>query len=415
MTGDDRNSPWFFVLDEHARILFVDDDLILAEFAKVHLATPVTEVESVADGAAAWDRLCAESFDLVLADIEMPVLDGFGLLARLRADPRFEHLPVIMLTGREDIASIDRAFELGATAFITKPVNWRQLSYELRYVLRSCHREAELRRERDRADELSRLASNVLSLLRREIRTPLNSIIGFSDIIEQQIDGPISIPSYLEYAEQIGVAAHQLHDKFIHLIQYVQLCSGEATLTDDEYPVEKVVDAAIAATTLAAAQPPIAVENRISLDGLYVRCDFEWLTRALRGLLEGAFSKDGDHPIEFVVDRSSSGDLVFSIVDRGARIQGDDRAIQAKALWSKRSLDPTRQEPSIGISLVRRIAELHDGSLVVRVNRDVGTTSEVTLPGARVIERQVRPAPSRQTDGSQTAEWTKDRHDTPIC
>lgn len=415
MTGDDRNSPWFFVLNERARILVVDDDLILAEFAKVHLATPVTEVESVSNGAAAWDRLCAESFDLVLADIEMPVLDGFALLTKLRADPRFEHLPVIMLTGREDIASIDRAFELGATAFVTKPVNWRQLSYELRYVLRSCQREAELRRERDRADELSRLASNVLSLLRREIRTPLNSIIGFSDIIEQQIDGPISIPSYLEYAEQIGVAAHQLHDKFLHLIQYVQLCSGEAKLTDDEYSVEKIVDAAIAAVSFAAVQSSIAVENRISSDGLYVRCDFEWLTRALRGLLENAFARDGDHPIEFVVDRASSGDLVFSIVDRGARVQGGDQAAETKALWSKTSLDPTRQEPGIGISLVRRIAELHEGKLVVRANGDVGAISEITLPGSRVIERDACPAPSRHAEGSQTIEWTKDRHDTPIC
>jgi len=92
---------WTFVLDESTRLLFVDDDPILAEFAKVHLSTPVTTVDSAADGIEAWQRLCDERYDLVLLDIEMPKLDGFGLLEKLRADPRFEHLPVVMLTGRK--------------------------------------------------------------------------------------------------------------------------------------------------------------------------------------------------------------------------------------------------------------------------------------------------------------------------
>src|SRR5215475_4626453 len=125
-------APWTFVLDESTRILVVDDDPILREFARVHLATPFTTIDTAGDGEAALLRLRAEAYDVVLLDIEMPRLDGIGLLARMRADDALRRIPVIILTAHDDIASIDRAYQAGASSFTTKPVNWRQLSYHIR-------------------------------------------------------------------------------------------------------------------------------------------------------------------------------------------------------------------------------------------------------------------------------------------
>lgn len=155
-------SSWTFVLDQPARILVADDDPILREFAIVHLATPVVPVESAADGEDAWARLCAEPFDLLLLDLGMPKLDGFEVLERVRASHNLRHLPVVVLTGREDVVSIDRAFEKGATAFVTKPVNWRQLSHQLRYLLRNTAIEVELRKACERAERLAKERGDLL-------------------------------------------------------------------------------------------------------------------------------------------------------------------------------------------------------------------------------------------------------------
>lgn len=137
-------SEFFYVLDETARILFVDDDPILREFAQVNLASPQATIDVAGNGAEALERLAVCDYDVVLLDLEMPVLDGFGTLARIRADPRTSDLAVIVQTGREDVEAIDRAFRLGATSFVTKPLNWRLLTYQILYVLRASRAERHL-------------------------------------------------------------------------------------------------------------------------------------------------------------------------------------------------------------------------------------------------------------------------------
>jgi CheY-like chemotaxis protein len=130
-------SGFFYVLDDEARVLFVDDDPILREFAQVNLASPRTTIDLASGGAEALEMLRAQTYDIVLLDLEMPGLDGFETLTRIRADPALSHTPVIVQTGREDVEAIDRCFRLGATSFVMKPLNWRLLSYQVLYVLRA--------------------------------------------------------------------------------------------------------------------------------------------------------------------------------------------------------------------------------------------------------------------------------------
>lgn len=129
--------PFRYVLEDDIRLLCVDDDPILREFASVYLATPTAHIETAGDAKEGLARLEAEHFDLALIDLEMPGMSGFEMIRNIRARPRLGRLPLIVVTGREDVASIDAAYHAGATSFVTKPVNWRLLSYQIRYVLRA--------------------------------------------------------------------------------------------------------------------------------------------------------------------------------------------------------------------------------------------------------------------------------------
>jgi DNA-binding response OmpR family regulator len=175
--GAVQRSAWSFVLDEPTRVLIVDDDPILLEFATVHLSSPNAVIETAPDGAIAWSMLTSGDFDVVLLDIVMPGPDGFSLLEKIRAEPKFRHLPVVMLTGHEDIVSIDRAYSLGANSFVAKPVNWRLLSYHVRCVLRSSRLARELKNVRHHAiaDEASR--NGTPSVFEVECRNALQAIL----------------------------------------------------------------------------------------------------------------------------------------------------------------------------------------------------------------------------------------------
>ena len=126
-----------YVLSGGLAILAVDDDPIQLEFSTVYLGAPDVEVITADSAEAALLLLESRRFDAALVDVDMPGLSGIELVRRLRADPRFDALPIMMITGREDMASIDDAFEAGATSFMSKPVNWRLLAHQVRFMLRA--------------------------------------------------------------------------------------------------------------------------------------------------------------------------------------------------------------------------------------------------------------------------------------
>jgi DNA-binding response OmpR family regulator len=164
MGADARLSgAFYYVVQDHLRVLFVDDDPILREFASVHLATETCDVITAGDGVEGLLSIDEQNPDIVLLDLEMPRMDGFEVLKRLRAEEATARLPVIVVTGREDVAAIDRAFEVGATSFVSKPINWRLLSYQLRYVHRTYSAELALVKERAKAREGELAAARALS------------------------------------------------------------------------------------------------------------------------------------------------------------------------------------------------------------------------------------------------------------
>lgn len=184
--SSENAGSFFFVLEDPVRILFVDDDPILREFAVVHLSTEQARVEVSEDGEAALNAIAATDFDIVLLDLEMPRLDGFAVLDRLRSDERTQNLPVIVVTGREDMAAIDRAFTAGATSFLVKPINWRLLSYQIRYVQRAHRFESSLREARGRARDEAARAAEMLRQVAQDSAALIQLAMGGGDPILRQ-------------------------------------------------------------------------------------------------------------------------------------------------------------------------------------------------------------------------------------
>jgi PleD family two-component response regulator len=117
-------------------IIADDEDLgrlLLAETA----AESGLAAQSFDNGIEALQAALSQEVAIVLLDVDMPGMDGYAVCRRLRAEPRFATVPIVMVTGHEDSGAISRAFEAGATDFISKPVNWSLLPRRLAYILRN--------------------------------------------------------------------------------------------------------------------------------------------------------------------------------------------------------------------------------------------------------------------------------------
>lgn len=139
LANDDdlAHRPYNYVLTEPTVLLVVDDDPIQREFCSVYLTAPNVQVETADCAEAGLERLTLQSYSAALIDVEMPGMSGIDMVRHLRAQPAFDHLPIMVVTGKEDMASIDRAFEAGATSFMCKPVNWRLLAHQVRFMIRA--------------------------------------------------------------------------------------------------------------------------------------------------------------------------------------------------------------------------------------------------------------------------------------
>lgn len=139
-------------------VLVVDDDIAGLLMASEALASDGFEVIEAEDGQEAVDQFTKHRPDVIIMDVVMPRMDGFESCALIRKSKGGQHVPILMITGLEDVESIQRAYEVGATDFVTKPINFFLLPYRVRYMMRAKKTADALRESQVRLDNAQRIA-----------------------------------------------------------------------------------------------------------------------------------------------------------------------------------------------------------------------------------------------------------------
>ena len=142
-------------------VMVVDDDLFSRSSLTRFLTKHGYRVCEAEDGARALALLNSCPADLILLDMDMPVMDGIETCKRLRQFDEFVDVPVLMITGLDDDESIDQAFAVGATDYLTKPFHWTVLRNRVKYLITQLHAERDQRRL---LKELSEALDKVKSL-----------------------------------------------------------------------------------------------------------------------------------------------------------------------------------------------------------------------------------------------------------
>jgi len=147
-----------FDILSHAKILIVDDDPMMRLLMRESLENEHYSIEETEDGESALESISNDPPDIVLLDVKMPGMSGFDVCSEIRKKHDRNSISIVVVTGLDDSESIEHAFELGATAFINKPINPVTFPYRIQYLLSARNTFLELKQRETHLEYMDRIS-----------------------------------------------------------------------------------------------------------------------------------------------------------------------------------------------------------------------------------------------------------------
>ena len=126
-------------LERTRTVLLIDDDVVTRLLVAHRIASMGADVFEADDGVEGLHCLEGASIDLVIVDLEMPNMDGWDVIRRIRGHPKTRHLPIIVLSGNENPSALKKSMLMGAAAYLLKPLNWSEFGAHIAHLLQLPH------------------------------------------------------------------------------------------------------------------------------------------------------------------------------------------------------------------------------------------------------------------------------------
>jgi len=238
------------------------------------------------------------------------------------------------------------------------------------------------------AEEASRAKSAFLAAMSHELKTPLNAVLGFSEIIKDEVLGPISPERYRGYAEDIHASGKRLLTIVCDVLDVAQLSGGAITLQPSTYTPKALIDEAI---TLARRATKDERDVSVTIPDIFptVDVDSKRLRQAIANLVGNAlkFTPPGG-TVSVTVRLERSGGMSFVVTDTGIGMEPQTISAALEPFRQlDRSLSRRFEGAGLGLSITKSIVELHGGVLLIESAVGEGTTASIVLPASRTKPR----------------------------
>ncbi|KAB7738547.1 hypothetical protein F2P47_16675 [Parvibaculum sedimenti] len=278
------------------------------------------------------------------------------------------------------------AFAIGVSVF----VNYIQ-EYQLR---RSFIDNEYLRRERTRSERLlsrseaaNRAKNDFLAIMSHELRTPLNAIIGFSEIIANQMFGPVGQPKYADYANDIRSSGAHLLSIINDILDISKAEAGKLHLEEEPIAPVESLNRAMRMFRQRASELGVELSFRVRDDIPWIIADPRLFNQVAINLTSNAlkFTPEGGHVwIEIGLDAARN--LALTVRDTGIGVKkADIIRIFEPFVQVENAMSRTHQGTGLGLPLVRKIMSLHGGTVELESESGQGTTVTATFPKSRFV------------------------------
>ncbi|MCB0284538.1 MAG: hybrid sensor histidine kinase/response regulator [Calditrichaeota bacterium] len=377
------------------KLLIIEDEPIVRESYIDMFAVLGYTADVAVNGKDGLQKLSQKEYDIVITDLNMPVMDGQETLMRIKK--KYPQVQVIVITGFATIENAINAMKNGAFDYVTKPVSLEHV----RIVLNRClqhisafHENEQLKNLNTELQQVNDLKDKFITITNHELRTPLAVLKGYFELLDLSIEEKTS-----EVKEYLGIISSTLYE-MIELIERMHnLSDAENAFAHSEMELFNLNDAVMAVSN----EMKILYKKRDIEYGAFandrqimIRADKNAIHRAIRELLQNAlkFTNQGGKVSLRVKKEAADQKVYISITDSGIGIPANKLRyifepfyeVQDVMHHSSSQTDFMGGGIGVGLSLVREIVKACNGDIDVQSTEGKGSVFTLVLPLADKLE-----------------------------
>ena len=359
--------------NNRGRVLVVDDQAANLRVVSALLARQGYEVSVAGDGEAALEIAEEQVPDLMLLDMMMPGMDGFGVMEEIRLRALLPRVPVVFLTAAQDRALLLRAFEAGAVDYVVKPFIPEEL-------LARVNAHVGLKLARDRLEQVARERQELVNLVAHDLKNPLSSVVFASDILVSGTLRAERVPRYLQ------VIRESAEDGLGYIRRYLETqarASGATSDGDAHVALADVVEWIVGRYGLQFEDSGRRL-NVGDIGPAVVAMDALVLRQVAGNLISNAIKYAAGSDVDIEADAGAPGYWRLRVSDRGPGVPADRQRELFQPFTRLAEGDPAQacSSSGLGLSLARQIVSNAGGQLWYEDRDGGGACFVIELPEA---------------------------------
>jgi signal transduction histidine kinase len=364
------------------RILCIEDDSGMRKSVRLMLEFAGYEMMEAENGMEGVDQALKSLPDLIICDIRMPGMDGFETLEELHKHESTARIPFIFLTGEDPRTQLRKGMNLGANDFILKPIDMDDFIKAVQVRLEEADK-----RKKESQRAIDELSERITRALPHELRTPMIGILGLAEQLKSHTEEmkPSEIKELAETLSFAAVRMNETLEKFWLHTQCLILAHDASKLSASRQAGSKESQKVIKRTAEAVASTyHRSSDLDLHLVPISIAISERYVEQLIRQVIDNAFkfSPAGAHVSISTASDNERG--VITIGDKGRGMSED----QIKKIHEFMQFDREQYEQQglgLGLMIVKRLTEIHHGSMQVSSMQGDGTTVSLSFPLRPVI------------------------------